>query len=113
MKTKIDFPYAYHDLKESFRELIPHLKRNALAIPEPLNGDIDPQLTPKQLQACEAIFSSYVKSMKESTVLEQKVTGILLESFLMDAEIFVSKLLDEGTKLAGATSSDHGEMSDV
>lgn len=109
MKTKIDFPYAYLNLMESFRELIPHLKRNELTIPPALNSDIDPQVTPKQLKACNDIFSTYVKSMKESSVIEQKVTGILLERFLMDSETFVRNLLEESPKLAGASSSDHGD----
>jgi len=109
MKTKIDFPYAYLNLKETFRELTPHLKRNGLAIPPALDGDFDLRVTAKQLRACESIFSTYVKSMKDSSVIEQRVTGILLERFLMDSETFVSNLLEEGTKLAGATSSDHGD----
>ena len=88
MKVQKDWPYAYHNLQESLRELIPHLQRNGLTEPHSLNKYIDPKITPAQLKDCIDTLTPSIQPMKESTALEPKVTGMLLERFIMDIEHF-------------------------
>lgn len=90
-----DFPYAYHNLQQSLREIEPHLVRNQLQPPEHLNSHIDPKVTPQQLERCIVTLQHYVEPMKNGSNFEQKVTGMLLERFISDAKHFQGDLVEQ------------------
>ncbi len=93
--TQKNWPYAYNNLKESLKELEPHLKRLNQDVPEPLAQYIDPKTTQKQLQGCIANLSEIKENISIDISFESKVTGMLLERFLTDAQYFQDNLIGE------------------
>ena len=104
MFARKNFPYAYHNLQEELRELAPHLIRNNLELPAHLNANIDPKVTPQELYACITKLQSYVDPMKGGNNFEQKVTGMLLERFISDAQHFQDDLAEQIQCMGGIQS---------
>ena len=90
-----NFPYAYRNLQESFNELVPHLKRNGLKVPKPLRHRISyvtAKETSRELQDCIIILKEDESQMHNCMFLEQKLTKLLLERFIVDAEYFINNI---------------------
>lgn len=92
--SNIWWPFRYRQLQESLTELVVHLQRNNLKIPNPLNIHINTE-TPAQLESCISVLTESIPLIKNSEFLEQKVTKILLEQFIVDAEYLKTALEKE------------------
>lgn len=94
-----NWPYAYRNLQDSLGELGPHLKRLGLNLDTlSLKPTIDRD-TPKELSSCIDALSTIKQSINEGvehgtygTSIEPKVTEMLLDRFVHDAQIFVTTL---------------------
>jgi hypothetical protein len=109
MKAQKNWLYAYRNLKELYKELVPHLERSNLEVPEPLDEQLDPRKTPAQLKNCIDKLKINVGSMKSSTFLEKKLTGMLLERFIEDIEYFNDDLSHELEALGSVFISHEGK----
>lgn len=107
MKTTKDWPYAYQNLQESLRGLIPYLERSNLPLPEALNKYIDPAVTLEQLTSCITVLLNDKMVVQDGTSLEQKMTTMLLDRFIMDATFFKNDLVEE-MGLMGIAAHDEG-----
>ena len=90
--TQRNFPYAYRSLLESFQEISAHLQKCGLSA-QALSSSITLK-TPQQLTACMKELQQNVQQIEATSAapLEKKLTVVLCERFIEDANTFVEDL---------------------
>ena len=86
-----NWAYAYRNIQVSLNELLSHLQRNNLEQPPPLSKRIAHK-TPTELEDCVEILKKGLSQIQNAKFLEQKLTKMLLERFIDDAQSFKTDL---------------------
>lgn len=93
--TQRNFPNAYRSLLESLQEISAHLQKCGLSA-QTLSPSITLK-TPQQLAVCVSELQQNVQQIEATNAapLEKKLTVVLCESFIDDANTFAADLRHE------------------